>query len=81
MFMLVRPLKPIRTVEMGKRRRDRQRTEVEGKISVKAADKGLQVESNWYSGYNTTICAETIIKILKYGHNGDRPSLHPEFSH
>jgi hypothetical protein len=37
--MLVRPLKP-RTVEMGERRRGRQRTEVERKIWVKTADKG-----------------------------------------
>jgi hypothetical protein len=36
--MLVRPLKP-RKVELGERRRGRQRTEVERKISVKAADK------------------------------------------
>jgi len=39
-FMVVRPLKPNRPVEMGERRRGRQRTEVEGKITVKAADKG-----------------------------------------
>jgi len=39
-FMLVRPLKPNRPVEMGERRRGRQRAEVEGKISVKVADKG-----------------------------------------
>jgi len=38
--MLVRPLKPNRTAEMGERRQGKQRTEVKGKISVKAADKG-----------------------------------------
>jgi hypothetical protein len=38
--MLVRPLKANTTVEMGESKRGRQRTEVKGKTSVKAMDKG-----------------------------------------
>jgi hypothetical protein len=53
--MFVRPLKPNRTVEMGERRRGRQRTEVKGKISVKLQIKRLQMENDWYSGNNQAI--------------------------
>jgi len=39
-FVLVRQIKPNKTVEMGERRRGKQHMEIVGKISVKAADKG-----------------------------------------